>query len=89
MKEYKILVWKAVDKFDNPSRSIYGERLRMVFRKPTGRRNFRLELRRDFKSYFDWKQVDENGFFAITLNRSVMDQMIEILVEMRRELHGE
>jgi len=49
-----IPIWKAQDKFDNPSRAIYGERLKIILRKPDNRRNHQLVFIREFKNYFDF-----------------------------------
>ena len=89
MKRYNLLVWKAVDKFDNPSRLIYGERLVVEVFVPSGRRNHRLRLIRQFRSYFEWRDVDENGQFDVTITCSVLDKLINILKEARRGIYGE
>jgi hypothetical protein len=86
MKEYAIPIWKAQDKFDNPSRTIYGERLKIILRKPDNRRNHQLVFIREFKDYFEWNQVDEEGCCAITVNPYSLDRIIKTLLELQKNL---
>ena len=89
MKKYSFMIWRAKDKFDNPSRAIYGERMNIEIFIPTCRRNYHLRLVRQFRSYFEWRTVDEKGVFDITVTKSVLDKLINVLKAARRDIYGE
>jgi len=89
MKKHNLLIWKAQDKFDNPSRAIYGERLVIEVSKPKNRKNRRLRLTRQFRNYFEWYDMTENGRLDITLTKSLLDELKRILEEAWRDVHGD
>jgi len=85
-KQFVIPIWKARDKFDNPSRGIYGERLRIILRKPENRINHQLVFIREFKDFLKWNRVDENGCCVITVNSHALDKIIEKLESIKKIL---
>jgi len=88
-KEMAIPIWKAVDKFDNPSRAIYGERLLLAVTKPKDRKNYQLVFKRQFKDFFEWNNVDEMGYCKITINRKFLERLVNGLIDFQKALYGE